>query len=111
MQAYEVLADTDHTEGRGVDMKRQHIFLVREDAIDWCEAQPDPFGRTDRKWEDRADHSRKYGHMVIVDLEIIESLDDLPEASAHREQKRLAASAWAKLTDDERAAFLAEYGR
>lgn len=110
MNVYEVLADMDRTEGRGVNMQRQHVFLSQDDAIDWCEDQPDPFGRTDREWKDRGDGSMSFGHMRLIPLDVLESLDDLPEARKRREQKSLAASAWAKLTPEEREAFLAEHG-
>lgn len=110
MNVYEVLADADRTEGRGVDMRRQHIFLSQEDAISWCEVQEDPFGRTNREWRDRGDGSMSFGHMRLIPLDVLESLDDLTKALERRRQKDLAATAWSKLTPEEREAFLAEHG-
>lgn len=107
LYVYLVYVNTDTTEGKGPNELR-HIFLEERHARSWVEAQPDPWGKTDREWTRSANEDSiwRFGHMYYTRVRVI--TEDLARLAARR--RELAEAALAKLGSEEIAALREHFG-
>lgn len=96
-----VYANVDHNEGKGPSAL-QHVFGEKQIARNWMEAQPDPWNRPNRDWDEET--NTRFGHMHYVEHDVI--TEDISGLEEHR--NAVVQEVFAGLTDDQRRAFEAK---